>query len=135
VAGLRGHATSPFDKITHASWPSIVGRSSEAKIAEFSAQFGEEFRCFGESRLRVEWIGQPALRGCIWHKLRNPLRPMTGAGRRPDRVGLKPALFPDYSGEELKWQSICCRCRLKYQTDRIGQAASFCRVAITYLRL
>ena len=134
MAGLRRHAAPPVDEVAHASGPSIVSRGGETEITKLSAQFSQEFRRLGESCLRIEGIEQSALCGRIWHELRDPLRPMTSARRRPDRVGLEPALLPDHAGDEFKWQSVGGGCRFEDQAHRVGQSAGLCGIACLRLR-
>jgi hypothetical protein len=110
MACLRRHAATSADEVAHAARPGIVGGGGEAEIAERAAQLGQEFRRLGDGRLWIEGIEQSALCGRVWHELRNPLRPMTAARRRPDGIRLKPALLPNHPDEEIKRQTVCPRC-------------------------
>jgi hypothetical protein len=130
---LRRQAALPIEKVVHPPRPGVVSRSGKAKIAEFAAQFSEKLRCFRERQVRVEGIIEPARRGRVGHELRNPLSPMTGAGRWPNRVRLKSTLFPDHSGEELQRQPIRCRCRFEDQAGRFGQVGSLLHCVIAGL--
>ena len=135
MACLRRYAATPADEVAHAARPGIVGGGGEAEIAELAAQLGQESRRLGDGRPWIEGIEQSALIGGVRHELRDPLRPMTAARRRPDGVRLKSAFLPNQPGEEFKRQSVRRRCRFEDQAHRVGQAADFGCRDIARLRL
>ena len=119
MACLRRYAATSANEVAHAARPSIVSGGGEAEIAELASEFGQEFRRLGDGRLWIEGIEQSALIGGVRHELRDPLRPMTAARRRPNGVRLKSALFPNNPGKEFKRQTVCRRCQFEYQAHRV----------------
>ena len=70
--------------LLHGACPRIVGGEREVVTAELVEVLSQESRCAGDGLLWVPRVDAEAA-GCIWHELRDPLRP--GGDRA---VGFQP---------------------------------------------
>src|SRR5829696_6105075 len=104
AARLLRHRTGAGEPLLNPARAGVVGGGRQSQIAELVAQFGQEFRRFGQGLHRIEGVEQAALARGARHELRNPLRALAAARHRADRLRAEAAFLPDHAREKFQRQ-------------------------------
>ncbi len=94
----------------------IVGGGREPEIAELLVEVGQKACRMNDSRLRLEWIVEPAIRSRAGHELGDALRAF-----RADGIGIEAALPPDQPHERHRRQPPRLSLRLHQRTHRVHE--------------